>query len=406
MPTEPLDFYARAERLGHSVDQLRAGHAITSIIHVPNVDALKGLIDPQANTADRQALGRQLLGTAPLPHPDADASHQALVSRVHAYLYDMAGLAATDKQRVSSAFPLAVHTESSPNKTITGLWELGTSQSGVVVVNVGTLTMQPGSAVVVRNSILQFTVDTVVRQGTAPSGYYDFNVLGVTGSVGGVGSPAGQGGSGERGAGGTCSSPGIAGSAGGDGQRGTAGPTGGSGHTGSDGLPSMPATISITTDISGPASQLTIYTSSGGGGTGGTGGQGGLGGPGGPGGNGANCGCEGTRGGHGGPGGPGGPGGQGGTGGNAVPAAGNVVIKLPSKLASRIAPAVKRTAQPGPGGAGGAGGQGGPGGGGGGGGKHESGGDGGGQGAAGSQGPSGPSGGQTGGPAEVTVIAY
>ena len=405
MTGQTSNFLERAQRLGHSTDLLNAGHDIETTINVPNVDALKALIEPGSEPADRQAVGRLLLGAAPPPHPDADASQQAIVNRVHAYLYGVGDLASSDRQRIAGAFPLAVKTASYPNKVINDVWELGTSQPGIVVVNVGTLTMNPNSAVVVRNSILQFSVDTIVRDGAAPSGYYDFNILGVTGGAGTPGGGSGGGGAGNRGSGGTCSSPGVAGSAGGDGQRGTTGPTGAAGHTGGDGLPSLPATLSITTGITGSAAQITFMTSSGAGGTGGAGGQGGVGGPGGPGGDGATCGCEGTRGGNGGPGGAGGSGGQGGTGGNGVPAAGNIVIKAPARLASRIAPAVKRTAPPGPGGPGGGGGGGGPGGGGGSGGKHESDGGGGGEGAAGSQGPAGNSGSQTGQPAEVTLIA-
>ena len=90
----------------------------------------------------------------------------------------------------------------------------------------------------------------------------------------------------------------------------------------------MPATITIKTALT-VTGQLTIYSQSGAGGQGGNGGAGGPGQQGGNGGNGATCDCTGNGGGSGGYGGRGGAAaGNGGNGGNA---AGNVVIRVPSK---------------------------------------------------------------------------
>jgi hypothetical protein len=365
-------FLERAAQLGHSPELLANGHEVTTVIQVPHIDALKSFIEPGADVSTRQNVGRALFGEPALTHPEQDASAGGILGRVNAFLYDHAELSGTDRSRIANAFPLTLTATSIPAITLYGPWELGTSAPAILTYNVGTLTLEDGGCVNVRNSMLQFSVDTVVRDGGPPPGSSDFNVLGVTGGAGAIGANGGSGGTGAQGSRGTCASPGVAGSSGGNGSPGYQGADGGTGGRGGDGLPSMAATFTITTAISGTAPALTFRTQSGAGGPGGKGGTGGPGGYGGGGGDGETCGCEGTNGGHGGPGGQGGNGGVGGNGGNGVGAAGNVVIKVPPELIDKIAPGVELAAPGGDGGEGGDPGPGGSGGGAGGGGKHAS----------------------------------
>jgi len=372
---------------------------IDALITVESVDDLKEILDFGFEKAAREAHVKALFeGVA-----QSSDNESALLRRVHDFIFGSAELSPDDRKLVDAAFPLEVGIMAAPDKKINSQWHLGKSTSPVVV-NVGTLTIEQSGYITIENTLLNFNVDTIIRNGTTGSTVGDFNILGVAGAAGTTGPTPDAPGQAQNGNPGNCSSAGIAGSGGGNGTTGAVGTIGGVGTDGKDGLPSMPATINITKGVQlGPnASQIVIKTMSGAGAPGGAGGTGSKGGKGGNGGNGVSCGCTGNSGGSGGQGGKGGPGGVGGPGGNAVDAAGNIIVNVPAQFANMFVP-LPVTAQPGTGGAAGAGGSGGDGGSGGSGGKHNSGGSSGGSGAPGDPGTRGPGGTQTGKPATVLI---
>jgi hypothetical protein len=391
-----LNFFERAAKFGHSADALKAGHDISSEISVPNLDELKKLLDDGSSAEEKSSFAGSL-GAAP---NDSDPQ-SGLLSRVNAHIFGNAPLSADDEAMVKQAFPLTVLTLSAENKTYPkGENCLGKSQL-IINCNYGTVTMDDQSYVTVYNSTLNYTMDTLVRNGKPPAQWGDFNILGTTGTTGGVGDGGAKGGTGSTGKGGNCSSAGIAGSPGEDGKKGDDGKEGGVGNTGGTGLPSMAATIRINNEIKGTNSVI-IYSCSGAGGQGGTGGTGGEGGKGGDGGDGATCGCTGSACGNGVNGGAGGTGGTGGRGGDGIDGQGKINIFVQKKFSSYIQK-VYGDAKPGQGGTGGTGGTGGGPGYRGRNGKHNSGGSNGNSGGPGNKGNKGGAGNYTGKAAEIIV---
>jgi hypothetical protein len=396
----PKKFQERAAKLGLGDPTIWPGEEIDSFITSNDVDQLKKMIGFDGDKAAGEARVKALFDGIKI----GSDPESALLHRVHQFIFGAAELSAQDRKLVDSAFPLVVETITAENKTIDTPWHLGKSTSPVYV-NLGKLTINQGAYIIIENTILDFKVDDVVRNGnTGNANFGDFNILGVTGTTGGTPPTPGAPGQAQSGQPGNCSSSGVAGSPGGNGSRGADGTPGGEGGKGGDGLPSMPATIEITNSIAfGPnVSQLVVKTMSGAGGPGGQGGQGSPGGQGGNGGNGATCECTGNAGGSGNIGGTGGPGGPGGPGGNAVDASGNIVIKVPAEY-SNVIVRLPVKAQPGAGGGPGAAGVGGPGGGAGTGGKHNSGGSPGGIGATGGPGSRGADGTRIGEPAQILI---
>lgn len=393
-------FFQRAEKLGHSVDRLKAGYAIRSHVTIPDVDALRDFLDDGSDSDARAVNETRLCGDDP-PPPQSDASQGAILRRVHAFVYGNTELSDQDRELVSQAFPMQLEAVSDPApQTYSGRNVLATS-GNPVVFNFSTVTFNDQAYVTIYNTPLTFTCDNIVRNGAPPTGFGDFNILGATGGTGTTGPVGSAGGAGGGGKDGNCSSAGIAGDSGQNGNTGTVGNTGTSGGTGNAGLASLPATITITNGFTG-TSNLIVLTRSGTGGIGGQGGTGGQGGQGGKGGNGATCGCTGSGAGNGAPGGTGGAGGPGGMGGNATAAAGNIIVKVPAAQANSIIQ-LMYTAPPGAGGTGGAGGAGGAGGGAGSGGKHNSDGSGGPTGTSGAQGATGTQGTSAGAPGQISV---
>lgn len=336
---------------------------------VGSVDELRELLHDGASDDVRRGRLASLAERSPDSLNRVHQDPKSVLHRVSAYLYADEPLDARDRARIVHLFPMHVRVIALADKTLGPgqVWDLGTSTSPVVVT-LGTLTMEPGSSIVIRNTALKFTVENLVRNSSvgAAGTNYDIAILGVQGPAGSPGQLGGKGGNGDQGKPGTCTGGGgISGDDGGPGSPGTKGAVGGKGGRGLDGLESLSATISITNNIT--ASQFVIMTQSGFGGTGGTGGSGGQGGSGGNGGGGATCGCEHTNGGSGGQGGPGGDGGDGGEGGDGALGMDSYVT-VPIGQKKLIVPN-RLDAPPGeggPGGASGAGGTGGSGGGGGG----------------------------------------
>ncbi len=406
MPTK-LNFYQRAEKLGHSIERLKAGETIWSTITISDIDTLKLFLDEGLTPAECEKLAEELFGNIPVTDPEKDASAGGILRRVEGFLYGSMPLSDLDRERTKSLFPVTIDAISAQDPPpINTPQNLGTGGT-MAYVNYQTMTLENGGYFIIYNKPLTFAVDTLIRNGGGAGQFFDINIFGATGGAGNPGSVGGTGGKGGDGSNGTCSSPGIAGNSGGPGNTGTSGSTGSAGFTGLDGAPSMLANITITTSITGTAPVLTVATRSGTGGAGGPGGTGGVGGQGGKGGDGATCGCEGTNGGNGAPGGRGGVGGTGGAGGNGVDAAANITVTVPiGQLANAVG--FTSTAPFGVGGTGGTGGVGGTGGAGGGGGgasgcPGHSGGSGSGQGGSGARGGNGLNGTIKGNPALIII---
>jgi hypothetical protein len=364
------NFWERAEMLGHSVEDLKAGKAVTSEVVIKNMEEFKRFVEMGMTPEQMKELAQDLFGNIPATDPKTHATESEIIRRVEAYLYGVAPLYNEDEERTKHIFPIVIGATSQQTFVVDKGYDLGTG-GNLGVVSHETMEFRDGGYYVVYNKGLTFFVDTLIRNGGGSGDFYDINILGATGAAGDPGSQPSQGGGGTAGKKGTCSTPGFAGNNGETGDKGHTGVVGGAGGTGSDGRPSLGATITISVGLTGSKLPLQIYTRSGAGGPGGPGGKGAAGGPGGKGGDGETCGCQGTNGGHGGPGGNGGVGGTGGAGGNGVDASANIVVIVPAGQTDRVV-GVTASALSGKGGTGGPGGDGGRGGDGGGGGKHHS----------------------------------
>ena len=280
-----------AEKFGHDSNELKAGEEIVSTVKVNSLDELKALFDHGDPPEARAFVGGNI-GSAP--------TAASLPSRVEAHIFGDAPLADADAEQLKAAFPVEVTTLSALNKTLNPgeVWNLGTSTSPVSI-NLGTLTMEAGSSIRIQNTILKFTVQTLIRNsGSSTSTVnYDIGIFGATGATGPTGAAGSTGATGAVGTPGTCTvSNSEPGDDGGNGATGTIGSTGGVGQPGGAGLAALNAYITIQQGLTGSAGQLVVATTSGTGGAGDMGGAGGVGGPGGQGGDGATCACTGTSG--------------------------------------------------------------------------------------------------------------
>jgi len=348
------DFLDIAKTLGHDVGSLRAGEAVVHDRTVDDIGDLKALLTAGVPDGVLRDTG------------DSSGGDTSIVGKAQGFVFGDAPLSPADRAQVARAFPMTITTQSLSDKTLAAneVWDLGTSASPVVI-NLRTLTMEPGSSIRIANTVLTLNVQTLIRNaaaGAVSSANYDLGIFGVTGATPPAPPQGIAGSSGQAGAGGTCGSGGgIAGDDGKPGGSGGSGGSGAAGTTGGDGLPSLTAAINIGSGgIGGTAGQFVVYTRSGDGGQGGPGAKGGNGGQGGPGGTGATCGCEHTNGGNGGNGSNGAQGGGGGIGGNAVKG-NDIFVSVPTGQKDRVV-TFSSIANPGQGGPGGPGGN--PGGGG------------------------------------------
>ena len=276
--------------------------------------------------------------------------------KAHDFVFLGKELTDKDRKMMEGSFPMNVVVKSSPDKVLkkNEVWDLGTSTTPRVY-HIGTLTMNPGSSIRIANTVLNLTIDRLVKIVDTNAGVvnYDLGIFGVIGDTPDAALVGTAGITGPNGDGGTCcSGGGIAGDNGKPGAKGGDGGKGNTGIEGNDGLPSLTAYIKIGTI---DADSFVISTRSGDGSQGGKGGDGGKGGNGGNGGNGASCACEPTTAGHGGNGGNGGDGGDGGIGGNGVK--GNDIYVTVRRGDGKKVICLRDTANPGKGGQPGSGGQ-------------------------------------------------
>ncbi len=367
------------------------------LVTVESAEALKSLIGVKEED------NAQSFSLSAAYGEEEQTEEERLIKRLTDYVLYNGSLTEYEERVLRRLFPMQVKVVELKDETIEKnvKKDFGTSVQ-MVIYKVGTLTMKPGSSMVIRNTHLLMDIQKLDRQRGSVSNPYDLAILGVDGEQGADQSETGhQGGKGSNGAQGTCSSPGIQGDDGKPGGTGEQGAEGPMGLRGKDGKKAMGAEITIRS-FSEDTTEFVIYTCSGAGGDGGRGGKGGKGGTGGDGGAGATCGCEGTSGGNGGTGGKGGKGGKGGPGGDGVN--GEAIIVNVPKGCKGIIKTVTEEANGGKGGKGGIGGDGGDGGTGGSGGNHHDGGSNGGTGSGGEPGEPGEDSKVKGMPGHISVI--
>lgn len=381
-----MSYLKLAEKLGQSVERLKAGEVIRTSVRVNSLAEFKELFGANLDTHQREAHSRDLAAQ----HKEALASQapEHLMLRLGDYVHGSGELSASDAAAASRMFPITVHVESGADYVLRTDVTYGPS-APPVLLNYGTLTFAGGS-ITTLNTVLTLNADTITFTDATGNKNYQIGILGVDGDQGNTGAPGtstpGQAATGKNS---SPSSPGVCTGAGGGGT-GATGANGGDGQTGGSGgtgKPSLQANITFNNFVNPNGERLVLYTRSGGGGKGGTGGRGGDGQQGGNGGHGCDSGCEGTDGGKGGDGGIGGKGGDGGLGGNGVNG-NNIFVTGPAAAleflvkTSDVAP-YGQGGEPGLGGTGGVGGRGGRGG------KHASNGGGGGSKSGGNPGAAG-----------------
>lgn len=360
--TTSPDFWSIAKTLGHD-QALKAGSKEVRTNIVPeNLERARAIFSRAG--ADERAK-RQKIFFDRIGH--RQRRPEGRHDRAFSYILADGQVTPDDEAPVAGYLKnLKVEAISIEDKTLgpNEVWNLGTS-TNPVVINLKTLTMEAGSRIEIFNTILSFSCETIVRNGStglsAAAANYDFGIFGVTPPPPAVAATGGTGGPGVAGANGTCKCSNT--EPGDNGKKGDFGGQGGEGAPGApgdNGLPALAAEITILKGLAGTSGTLAIKTQGGAGGTGGKGGKGGTGGVGGRGGNGARCTGTCTNGGDGGPGGTGGLGGPGGQGGNGVTAE-DVLVTVPDEVVKRIF-RILSTSEAGDGGAGGDPGDGGAGG--------------------------------------------
>jgi hypothetical protein len=162
-----------AKSLGHDPADLSAGKEIRTKLIVHNLAELKAALNPDNRTLPVRTIG----------------PHSGILGQILSYVHGgQATLPANVVSRVEPIFPLALDAISASTKSLANgeVWDLGTSASPVVV-NLGTLTMNPGSSIRIQNTVLNFTVDTLVRNAgptpppTSATGTITFTAAGSKG---------------------------------------------------------------------------------------------------------------------------------------------------------------------------------------------------------------------------------
>ena len=374
------EFFRVAQAFGHDLRRLEAGEAVSRDLRVPDCAGMRRLLchADEATRAARLAsffqpplLARRRLG-------------QGMHDRGEAATWAGGPLVESDARGLARHFPCHVRTLSLSEKRVAAgevwdvsvrgaVWGLDDLEELYVGVNVGTLILEPGAALIVRGNVLSLLCQRlVVQESQGPEARpWNIGILPTPFPVdprhgpwqGAAGRAGAAGASGARGEApvlrqsllgpvlaAPCAAAAREGRTGGDGAPGEAG-----GHGRNGGMCKL-AEITLR-ELEG---SLTVFSQPGAGGDGGDGGHGGDGGRGGDGAPGAATLTETLMPGGGGDGGAGGDGGEGGHGGSGGIAS-NIYVDLPARAAARVA-CLSFASSPGRGGASGRGGSGGRGG--------------------------------------------
>src|SRR5437660_528034 len=150
------DFTTIASRLNHDIHALRSGQEIQTTIDVHSIDELRQLFHDSAPHETRAKRAHEMKTKFPELMNGHHASAQALLQRVKAYVLGDEPLPQADRERIRTLFPMQVRAVSQGSKTLNPgeVWDLGTSTSQVIV-NLDTLTMESGSSIIIRNTVLK-----------------------------------------------------------------------------------------------------------------------------------------------------------------------------------------------------------------------------------------------------------
>ena len=160
---------------GPATSQAKETHS-TIIVH--NIDQLKEIFDSGESPAVRSARSWAITSThSTKMDAEKDLSAEALTKRVEAHLLGDTPLSEIDRKRLERVFPMTVTSITADDKGLPDgyVWNLGTSTSPVTV-QLGTLTMNPGSSIRIQNTVLKFTVDTLIRQAGGQGAPYDIGI--------------------------------------------------------------------------------------------------------------------------------------------------------------------------------------------------------------------------------------
>jgi hypothetical protein len=187
---QKIQFESIAHRLGHDVRELGHGRPQESEILVTTIDHMRNIMC-HADEATRKQRQKAFF--------DNIASRQSRIEgyhdRAHAFVFADGTLTDEDRAHIHRNFPMRMRTLSLEDKTLAPgeVWNLGVHESPVVV-NLGTLTMGPGSKVVIYNSVLTFTCQNLIKQAPSAAAHtalagnphfaslaenYDFGVFGL-----------------------------------------------------------------------------------------------------------------------------------------------------------------------------------------------------------------------------------
>jgi hypothetical protein len=148
-------FLVMAAKLGH--DPALAARGQTTVINVQSFEQLRELLGPD-DVAERRRRSEALAAKG-LGH------HANLRARMEEYLFASGALPPDYQTLLAGYLPINVTAVSQENKVLPAgyVWDLGTSTQPVVI-NLGTLTMEKGSRIEIRNTYLKFSCEQLIRK--------------------------------------------------------------------------------------------------------------------------------------------------------------------------------------------------------------------------------------------------
>ena len=147
-------FYARAARRGADVELLKRGEIQSRTQVVKSIDELRELFSAGDGPEEHHSIRRGL-----------DSSSRVLERRVHGFLYGGDDLSEADRKLVAEEFPREVTLIDMADRELAPgeVWLIATS-GPPQTINLGKLTMNPGSRVEIRNTYLELTCQLLERK--------------------------------------------------------------------------------------------------------------------------------------------------------------------------------------------------------------------------------------------------
>jgi hypothetical protein len=171
-------FFEVATALGHNLPSLRDGSTQSTLIRIDTIEKARQLLS-RASNAERAARSAVFMERSQDKASRAIARHD----RAEAFVFSDHQLSEDDQYFIQSHLPIPTMALSVTDKTLepNEVWDLGTS-GPAVVLNIGVLTMKPGSRIVIRNSVLSLSCQKLIREsggGGSGNENYDIGVLGA-----------------------------------------------------------------------------------------------------------------------------------------------------------------------------------------------------------------------------------